>query len=383
VNNGVDAGMLNVTQVNKFYYPHIGGVEKVAFDLATGLSGRVGMNVLVCNHGHALSRSMENGVNIIRTPSLGTFFSMPVSLSFPYWLGKTKQDILHFHEPFPLGDFSYFIRKPKGKVIVTWHSDIIRQKHFLRIVEPSIMNLLNHAERIVATSPNMIENSRILRAFKDKCVVIPLGVDEKRFISDDPVKKAVEKIRSKFGNKIVLFIGRLVYYKGLSFLIDAMRNIEAKLLIIGDGYLKSELVKQCAGFGMEDKVVFLDPVPDEELSSFYHACDVFVLPSVESSEAFGLVQVEAMMCGKPVVSTSLPTGVPYVNKNNETGLVVEPRNSKQLCAAINALLEDDKMRAKMGETAQKRARTEFTVGRMVQSYYDLYQSVTNDQCEST
>jgi rhamnosyl/mannosyltransferase len=299
---------------------------------------------------------------------------MPVSLTFPYWLGKTEQDILHFHEPFPLGDFSYFIRKPKGKVIVTWHSDIVKQKRFLRIVEPSILSLLNRADRIVATSPNMIESSKVLRIFRDKCVVIPLGVDEKRFISGDSVKETTKNIKDKYGGKIVLFIGRLVYYKGLSFLIEAMRNIEAMLLIIGKGYLKDELVRQCASLGIKDKVIFLDPVSDEELSAFYHACDVFVLPSVESSEAFGLVQVEAMMCGKPVVSTSLPTGVPYVNQNNETGLVVEPGNSEQLCSAINELLNDDEKRIKMGKKAQKRALTEFTLDNMLQKYYDLYQS---------
>lgn len=364
--------MFNVTQINKFYYPVIGGVEKVVYDLTSELSNQVDINVLVCNNRLKLSRDVINGVNVIRAPSVGTFSSMPISPSFPYWLGKFKPDIWHFHVPFPLGDLSYFLRKPKGIVIVTWHSDITKQKKALAVVKPFIINTLEHADKIVTTSPNMIEHSSMLMDYKEKCECIPIGVNEERFKYSVEIEKSAGKIRATYGEKIILFVGRLVYYKGVSYLIEGMRDIDAKLLIIGDGYLKRELVNQCTELGVQEKVVFLETVSDEDMPMYYYACDVFVLPSVENSEAFGLVQVEAMMCEKPVISTNLPTGVPYVNRNNETGLVVDPRNSLQLRDAINLLLKNDKLRLSMGKEAKRRALDMFTTKKMAQQYLELY-----------
>mgnify|MGYP000894065223 CR=1 FL=1 len=364
--------MLKVTQVSKFYYPHIGGVERVVYDLAHALSSQVEMNILACNNQFYLYREKKNQVNTIKVPSIGTCFSMPVSPVFPYWLKKNHSDILHFHSPFPLGDFSYYLSKPEGRLIVTWHSDIVKQKKTLVFLKPFIFHLLEKAETIITTSPNIIKSSNILKNYSNKCTVIPLGVDESRFILTKEREQKAKEIKSRYGKKILLFVGRLVYYKGLSYLLKAMKEVDATLLIVGDGYLKNDLIKETKSLGLEKKIVFIPSVTDDLLVSFYYACDVFVLPSVENSEAFGLVQVEAMMCGKPVVSTNLPTGVSFVNQHKETGLLVTPKKSQELSDALNMLLTEESIRETMGQKARQRALEEFRLDTMAKRYLELY-----------
>lgn len=364
--------MIHVTQVSKFYYPHIGGVERVVYDLANALNAQVKMNVLACNNAFSLSKEKTNQVNITKVPSMGTCFSMPISPVFPYWLRKMPSDIFHFHSPFPLGDVSYYLSKPKGKLVVTWHSDIVKQKKISKILKPFIYNLLGRAETIIATSPHIIQSSNILKDFKEKCTVIPLGVDERRFLWTQEREQKSQEIREMYGKKIFLFVGRLVYYKGLSYLIDAMKDVDGTLLIIGDGYLKKELTQQCKSLGLKNKVVFIPYVDDEILASYYYACDLFVLPSVENSEAFGLVQVEAMMCGKPVVSSNLPTGVSFVNKHKETGLLVPPRDTKALSDALNCMIEKEDLRRQMGQRAKQRAFEKFRLSTMAARHLELY-----------
>jgi rhamnosyl/mannosyltransferase len=200
-------------------------------------------------------------------------------------------------------------------------------------------------------------------------------VDLERFALTPRVSAAARSIRERFASPLVLFVGRLVYYKGLQYLVEAMQHVEAQCLIIGQGPLQKNLAGLARTLGVAGRVRFLSACTDAELPAYYHACDVFVLPSCDLTEAFGLVQLEAMACGKPVVSTDLPSGVGFVNRDGETGLRVPARDSLRLAAAIHRLLADPNLRASLGHNAQRRAHEEFSIELMAKRYIEVYDSL--------
>jgi glycosyltransferase involved in cell wall biosynthesis len=368
---------LRILQVNKLYYPWIGGVEKVVQDIAEALRDRVDMEVLVCQPQGRGSCDVVNGVRIYRAGSVGVYLSSPVSFSFPFYLRKLSRgkDIVHFHMPFPLGDISQLLVRPDVKVVAWWHSDIVRQKFLKPLYEPFLKRFLHVADKIIVASPSHIDNSPYLKRHKDKCAVIPFGIDTGRFRLTGTIQKRVDDIRSKYGTRIVLSIGRLVYYKGLEHLINAMKNIDACLLIVGDGYLKNDLEKMVCDLKIGRKIKFLGTIDNDEVAACYHACDIFVLPSIAESEAFGIVQLEAMACGKPVINTSLPTGVPWVSVHRETGITVPPGDSEALADAIHELFDNAALRERYGRNASVRVLNSFALDGMIEKIYQIYEEV--------
>lgn len=368
---------MKLLQVNKLYHPWIGGVEKVVQNIAEGLKDKADVSVLVCRARGWGRRDAVNGVEITRAGSLGIFFSMPVSPGFPFLLRRLGKnaDVLHFHMPFPLGIVSYLVARPKGKVVLWWHSDIVRQKKIMPFYRPLLRRFLKMSDRIIVAAPEHIQNSPYLRDFREKCEVVPFGIDTRGFELDSDVRVKVEEIRSKHGPRIVLFVGRLIYYKGAEYLIRAMKDVDGRLLVVGEGPLEDKLRSQAAELGIEDKVAFLGRAQDQDMAGYYHSCDVFVLPSIARSEAFGIVQLEAMACGKPVINTDLPTGVPRVSRNGETGITVPPADSVALSRAINKLLTDSDLRQTCGSNARRRVEEHFSMSRMIDDVYRVYQKV--------
>jgi rhamnosyl/mannosyltransferase len=206
-------------------------------------------------------------------------------------------------------------------------------------------------------------------------VVIPHGADLRRFAATAEVQRRAQELRQRYAPPLILFVGLLRYYKGLSFLIEAMSQIPARLLVVGEGPQGQEWRELSRQLGLEDKVIFLGRVSDEDLVALYHACDVFVLPAIHRSESWGAVQVEAMACGKPVVCTELGTGTSFVNLHGQTGLVVPPRDTAALAQAIGTLLQDEPLRQQMGRRARERAENEFSFTTMVRRLVDLYKDV--------
>lgn len=368
---------MKILQVNKLYHPWIGGIEKVVQDIAEGLKDKADVSVLVCQPKGRGRQEVVNGVRVVRAGSLGILFSMPVSLRFPFLLRKLGKhaDVLHFHMPFPLGVISYFLARPKGKVVLWWHSDIVRQKKLLLFYKPLLLRFLKRADRVLVATPESIESSPYLSGFRDKCDVVPFGIDTRGFQLSSDVRREVKRIRAKRGSNIVLFVGRLIYYKGAEHLIRAMKDVDGRLLIVGEGPLEGQLRSLAAELAIEDKVVFLGRIPEREMAAYYHACDVFVLPSIARSEAFGIVQLEAMACGKPVVNTDLPTGVPRVSRHGETGLTVPPADPAALTEAINKLLQDSDFREQCGSNALRRVEEHFSMNRMIDDVYRIYEKV--------
>ena len=371
---------MKVLQVNKLYPPDIGGVENIVKDIATHLAGRTCMRVLCARKSGPAVTERHGQVEIIRAASAGMGFSMPIAPFFPLWFSRYARgcDIVHMHLPFPLGVFALLPdRGSSYKLVVSWHSDIIRQRWFLPVFDPFLLKFLRRTDTIIVSSPQLMQSSPYLRRYAHKCRVIPFGIDA-GYYTDDPRKEDRLNLSALYPDGYVLFVGRFVYYKGLEYLLEALRSFRGHLVLIGAGPLKSRLKTFVKAHGLAGRVRFLTPQRRDELREYYRHCRFLVLPSVELSEAFGIVQLEAMACGKPVISTKLPTGVSYVNRHNETGLIVPPRNAGALSDAMTFLWQRRDVCESLGRFARKRVEKEFTVERMTESIYSLYEELTAD-----
>ncbi len=369
---------MRIIQANKAYFPHVGGIETIVQQLAEGFVSRhcAASSVVVCNdRGHTYSEVL-NGVQISRVGTLGRIASLPISPSYPSQLLQQQGDILQIHEPFLLASGAYLVwlrqsRKRFRRLVVWWHSDIVRQRALARLYTPLLRRILHEADAVIAATPNHISSSPFLSEVRTKCHTIHYGVDMARFADSPILQRRVADIKAKYTKPIILFAGRLVYYKGINYLGGAMRDLpDAHLVIVGDGPLRSELEQLAAS--CSKNVTFIRFLSEPDWVAMFHACDIFVLPSVEKSEAFGIVQLEAMACGKPVITANLPTGVTYVNHDGSTGLVVEARDAQALAAAIRRLLAEAELRHRLGKQAQARIVREFTIEHMVDQTMALY-----------
>jgi rhamnosyl/mannosyltransferase len=287
---------------------------------------------------------------------------MPVAPTFPIELQTIAAgfDIVHVHTPFPLAVFcNWEAVKERGvRLVVHHHSDIVRplQQRLHSYLGRLERRFLTAADRIVVTSRGLLENSRTLAHYREKCQIVPLSIDLRKIRK--LAQAEIAHVRQHYGigerEHAVLFAGRLVYYKGIQYLIDAVRDLDLKLLIAGEGPLRPVLEKQVEEKGLKSKVRILGRVTDSELASLYSISDLFVLPSTEPSEAFGLVQLDAMAYGLPVINTDLPSGVPSVSVHGETGFTVPPGDTAALRAAVATMLSDERLRSQFSENARRR-----------------------------
>ncbi len=361
----------HILQVGKFWPPHYGGIETHLRELCTGLASVVDVDVVVSNVGRHYVQEQDGDMRVTRVPTFARVASAPLSPRMLGFLRESPADLVHLHLPNPPAVIAYLLSGHRGKLVVTVHSDIVRQRMMAKLLSPTLSALLRRADAIVSFSPNRLEHSAVLQGFRDKCHVIPHGIPFEQY--DEVDRTQIEEIRNRYRKPIVLAVGRLVYYKGFDYLIRAMRQIDAQLLVIGEGPLHQQLVEQVTASGVEDKVSFLGNVTD--LRPYYHACDVFALPSIAVSEAFGIVQLEAMACGKPVVNTQLPSGVPWVSQNGITGITVPPCDVDALAEAVSVLLSQPELAARYGRAARRRVEQEFATERMLARTLGLYSRV--------
>jgi rhamnosyl/mannosyltransferase len=399
-----ESGKIKVLQVNKLYPPVIGGVEKITRQVAEGLRERADMRVLVCRTKGRTLREQVNGVDVYQAGSIGVAYSVPLSLSFFFLFRKlTKdRDILHIHMPFPLADLALCFFRFHGKVALWWHSDIVRQKKWLALYRPLMKRTLERAEVIITATQGHIESSEFLSAYREKCVVIPYGASESLLEAgakaceaqgcqgsqgcrerlaesqaEQPPVTAQDATKDTTRDTIVfLFVGRLVYYKGCEVLLDAFAKIRrGHLIIVGDGPLERELKDQARRLRVSGQVDFRGYLPDEAVARAFRDCDIFVLPSVARTEAFGIVQLEAMAYGKPVINTRLPSGVPYVSLDGVTGLTVTPGDAAALADAMEKLANDPALRRRLGQAAYRRVREEYRADLMLDRVYGEYRRI--------
>jgi glycosyltransferase involved in cell wall biosynthesis len=368
-----DTQKRSVVHVGKFYRPRFGGIESHVEALCGELQRSMDIHVLVANDSRRGEECVIDGVTVSRVAQSMNIAGAPVCPAMALKIRKNRPDIVHLHLPNPGGVLALLASGYRGRIVVTWHSDVIRQHWLAKIFYPLQRILLKKSSAIVASSPNYIQSSLELSRFKNLCHVIPYGIDFHKFQNSDPA--AVTSIRERFGPKIVLTVGRLVYYKGVEHAVRAMTMIGANLLIIGNGPLKQTLQRQARELGVADRVFFLGEV-EGSISPYYQASDVFILPSIFRSEAFGIVQLEAMACGKPVVNTHLASGVPFVSIDGETGITVPPGSPEAIANAVNRLLDDRELRETYGCAAARRVRTEFSLDLMARRTMDMYDEVT-------
>jgi len=343
--------------------------------LSQDLRRMVDLKVMVANDARRTVREIIEGVDVTRVGRLFDFRAAPVCPELVLKLRAAKADIIHIHWPNPTAVLAYLASGQSARLVLTYHSDIVRQKKLAVAFTPILRHVLSKAAAIVVSSPDYIEGSDILSKFRARCRVIPFGVSLDHF--DDFDLKEVRRIRERYGPRIVLGVGRLVFYKGFEYLVRAMALVDAHLLLIGNGPLGSHLRQVASELGVKDRVTFLNEVDD--VRPYYHAADVFALPSIMRSEAFGIVQLEAMACGKPVINTQLDSGVTFVSPHGVSGLTVPPAEPAALSHAINQLLDQPDRRSEMGFGARQRVAHKFTVEKMIRGIYDLYHDVMSGQ----
>lgn len=365
---------MRILQLGKFY-PIQGGVEKTMYDLLTGLAERGISCDMLCAHngGGSLEFSVTYKNRVICSKTLLQVFSTMLSPQMAVVLRRIapNYDIIHIHHPDPMAAFALWASDYKGRVVLHWHSDIVKQKKLLFLYSPLQRWLLRRADMIVGTSPIYIAMSPLLSSFQSKCTYIPCCAS-----SVHPDNASVAVLRQRYsGKKIVFSLGRLVHYKGYRYLIDAAKYLSDDYIVLigGTGTLYEELKMQIERESLTDKVQMLGRVPDAELPAYYGACDVFCLSSIMKTEAFAIVQIEAMSCGKPVVSCNIPgSGVPWVNADGVSGLIVEPKDSRALADAIHRITTDSSLYEHLSLGAKQRYQQLFTKEKVINRCLELY-----------
>ena len=370
---------MRILHLYKDYTPVLGGIENHIRVLAEGQARRGhDVTVLAANRGWQTSIETVGGVRVVLAPRLGTIASTPICPSLPRWLSRLEADVTHLHFPHPPGEVAHLLVGRAAGMVITYHADIVRQRHLLRLYEPLLKRVLGRANRILATSPAYIESSRYLQAVRDKCVVVPIGIDVGRFESRSGEPRAPLRARWHLppDRPVAVFVGRLRYYKGLDYLLRSLPLVpDLHLLLVGGGPLWNSTRALAEALGVANRVVFTGDVDDGDLPACYAAGDLFVLPSHTRAEAFGTSIVEAMAAGLPVISTEIQTGTSWVNQDGVTGLVIPPCDPGALAAAMGALAADPARRSAMGRAGRARAHEMFEASMMVEAVEGVYREV--------
>ncbi len=372
-------GVMRVLQVGKYYPPYCGGMETHLVSLCAQLKGQVALEVLVSHTAPRTVREVVDGVPVTRCAELARVASTSLNPTLPVELSRRAYDVVHLHFPHPMAVMGYLAsRKPRRHaLVITYHSDIVRQRRLLKLYGPFMQWALGRADAILVGSPNYLDTSEALRPHRARCQVVPFGIDVSRYQRTPGREAAAAAWRARYGGApLLLGVGRLVYYKGFAHAIRALRSVpEAHLLLVGEGPLRTELEALARECGVAGRVHFLGHLEDEALTALYFASDVFVLPSVTRAEAFALVQLEALACQLPVLNTALDSGVPFVSRHEESGLTVPPGDEEALAAALRRMLAEPARRRAWGEAGRARVLAEFTQERMGARVLDIYREV--------
>jgi glycosyltransferase involved in cell wall biosynthesis len=351
----------------------MGGVEQVIDQIASGASKHgVNSDVLCLTKEKPYHPTQMEGYTLHRAKLNFEIASTGFSLSsFSRFSDLAKAaDIVHYHFPWPFMDMVHFVTQIKKPTVLTYHSDVVRQKHLLKIYYPLRQRFLSSVDRIVATSPNYVASSSVLADFLPKVSVIPIGLDKTGY--KEPSAAITSYWQDRIPPKFFLFVGVLRYYKGLHILLKAICGTNFPIVIVGSGPAERELKSQAEQLGLTDNVYFLGFLSDEDKTALLKLCYALVFPSHLRSEAFGITLLEGAMHGKPLISSEIGTGTTYINVVAETGLVVPPSDFLALREAMRYLWEHEDEAATMGRRAEERYWTHFTAAKMVNSYVDLY-----------
>jgi len=300
--------------------------------------------------------------------------SNSMSLALLLGFGKHVEwaDVVHYHFPWPFADLLHLIWRVRKPSVVTYHSDIIRQQRLMSLYRPLMRRFLGRVDRIIATSPNYVQTSDVLKEYVDKTAVIPIGLEPASYPATRP--EILEHWRRTVGEGYFLFVGVIRYYKGLHILLDALAGTQLPVVIVGAGPIEDELRRHAKQMRLTH-VKFLGALPDEDKVALFELCSCVVFPSHLRSEAFGVTLVEGAMFGKPLISSEIGTGTSYINVDGDTGFVVRPGDPLALRSAMLRLAGDEELRRKMGAAARRRFEDQFTADRMAQQYVQAYRQM--------
>ncbi len=372
---------IKVLQLGKFH-PIKGGVEKVMFSFMRGLAARkITCDMLCASDDDDVGTTTFNRYSkLIKSKTITKRHSTMISARMVYRLRliANKYDIIHIHHPDPMAALALFFSGYKGKVVLHWHSDILKQKILLNFYRPIQGWLIDRADLILGTTPIYVEESPFLQAVKPKVNFLPIGVRERV-----PEEDLVAKIRNEYsGRKIIYSMGRLVEYKGFEYLINSVKYLPEDYIVLigGKGPERRNLQRLVRKEGLEERVKILGFIPQEVESAYYGACDVFCLSSIMKTEAYAIVQVEAMSAGKPIVATNISgSGVAWVNQHGVSGLNVPPKDSKAIAEAILEICSDEKVYQKFCLGAKDRFKRFFTMPQMFDGLLGFYKEVLGDK----
>ena len=367
---------MKVLHFYKTYLPDtIGGIEQVINQIARG-TVQLGVTTEVLSLSPVMvDRTVEvDGHKVHRCRSNFEVASTPFSASaFLRFRQLAKEvDLIHYHFPYPFPDLLHFASRVNKPTLLTYHSDIIKQKHLLKLYRPLMLRFLSDVDQIVATSPNYLETSEVLAQFKYKTSAIPIGLDKSTYPEAAPERQ--NYWRECFGQRFFLFVGVLRYYKGLHIIVEAARNSDYPIVIVGAGPVEHELKEQAAKLRVRN-MYFVGHVSDEDKVALLELCYAVIFPSHLRSEAFGISLLEGAMYGKPLISSEIGTGTTYINIDKESGIVVPPSDPTALRQAMDYLWNNPEEAAAMGKRAEARYWKLFTAKQMAQSYVNLYQKL--------
>jgi glycosyltransferase involved in cell wall biosynthesis len=375
---------MKILHVYKDYAPVLGGIENHIRWQAEGMRARGHeVDVLVTNLTPRTVHETIDGVPVTKCARQLNISSAPVAAALPLYLQRLGKDadIVHLHAPYPPGELAQLLVRAGQRTVLSYHSDIVKQATLLRFYTPFLRQILNRADKILVSNPPYVQSSPFLRpiAVQDpaKIQLVHYGIDLQRFAPSSAVTQRAAELRAQFGpGPLILFVGRLRYYKGVNVLVDAMRKVTgARCLIVGNGPEDETIRARIAEHGLADHITLTGSLLDADLPAIYQAADLFVLPSIYRSEALGIVLLEAMAAGLPLISTELGTGTSYVNRHEETGLVTPPDDADALAEAINRLLGDADLRRRFGEAALRRAQREFSLAQMLDATEGIYEGL--------
>jgi glycosyltransferase involved in cell wall biosynthesis len=374
---------LRILCYGRFFDDTPGGIQTHTLHLMKSLHSKVDFVHAVTSRdssGSVLRAS--NRIPVIRTPSWNVDGSLAIS---PALMTQTRRlhahrqfDLVHLHFPDPMSHLASLMLPRRIPRVISWHADIVRQKALRVVYAPFLRRAVKCAAGIVVATPSHVSSSPVLAplASDPRIHVVPYGFDLSVFLGNAPEK---DVIAGKHPGRRIFAAGRHVSYKGFDVLIEAMAKLppDVVLLLGGEGPLTEDLRQHARRIGVAQRVRFLGFVPDDLLSAYYQASDVFCLPSVTQAEAFGIVQVEAMACGKPVVSTRLNNGVDFVNEHEKTGLTVQPGDPVALANALSNLLHDEEKAHMLGANGRAKAQTEYSADKMAERILGIYRSAVN------
>jgi len=372
---------MKIVHVYKDFDPPVhGGMERHIALMCRFQREWADVEALVCSRSCGSRVAQRDGTRVTEVGEWGRFQGAPVSPLFPWYMRRLDADVIVVHVPNPTAEVGYLLARPRGKLVVRYHSDVVRQAAAMKFYGAVLVKFLLKADMIIPTSEQYVRTSATLQAVQARWTddqrdprmqVVPLGIVPEEF--QHPEEARVAALRAAYPGGYVLFSGRHRYYKGLEYLVRAAKKINAPVVIAGDGPERPRIEALARKLGAG--VAFPGNLSQADLVAHLHGCAVFAFPSVARSEAFGMSVLEAHVCGKPVVATRIGTGVELANLDGETGFNVPPRDPEALAEAVNTLLADEALRRRMGEFARRRVETEFTAERVARREFALYQEV--------